>query len=67
MKTRLDEHFSHILGFAISSAGAITANMELLEYWLKIVAATVGIITGLLTIWSLLSGRRGVDKIDGLD
>lgn len=53
--------FPEIGGSSASLMGAITANQEQFEFWLRIAGTSVAIIAGTLTIISLLRNwkRKG--------
>ena len=47
-------HIPQLTGFYISSVGAITANMEHLDFWLRCIASIVAIVAGSLTALSVI-------------
>ena len=63
--TNLREHFHEIIGAAVSGTGAITAvaSWQLQVAWtVTVMAGLVGIVSGLLTIRSLIRKEMGLRK-----
>ena len=52
------QHVHELGGFAVSAVGAITANQESIEFYLRCGAAITAIIAGLATTWSIYRNRN---------
>ncbi len=61
--THMNDMLSTARPACLSLVAAITANMELLEYWLNIGAALVAIAAGALSIYRAL--RKPKPPVDG--
>jgi hypothetical protein len=59
MPDRMRSLLPEITGSTVSMAGPIAVTMADVEMWLRVSGYVVGLIAGLLTIWSLVKKRQG--------
>lgn len=62
MNDHIRSHANALAGFGTSAIGAITANQEHVEWWLRCGASGVAILAGLATIWSIFFKKKPAEK-----